>query len=410
MLVTNSMTFWLLAAFLLLLTLFGTVWPLLSQAPRRTDASDIQIYKDQLREIERDIDRGTVDRRDGEASRTEISRRLLKASQNQRDSQTQSARFARIAAISLLIMLPAASILGYYRLGSPQLPDAPLQARLEQARSQQAQLPSGDDGARLEDLVTRVEAHLEKKPDDGEGWLVIAPVYVRLGQIDKAVAAFENALRLTPKTSELWSSYGEAATMQSSGVISPKARKAFEEARNLSPEQIKPRFYLALGLSQDQRYADAAKAWQGLLADAPQGAPWVRIARAHLTEAQAGAGIATSSRTPTATDTGTNDEGNRAAALPGPDRADVQAAQSLSAEDRKAFISSMVEGLQTRLDTEGGSAEEWIRLVRAYTVLGRSDAARTAYEKARTTFASDQQARDLLDSSAKGLGLTIGSD
>lgn len=404
------MTFWLLAAFLLLLTLFGTVWPLLSQASRRTDASDIQIYKDQLREIEKDIDRGTVDRRDGEASRTEISRRLLKASQNQRDGQTQSARFARIAAISLLVALPTTSILGYYWLGSPQLPDAPLQARLEQARSQQAQLQNDGEGARLEDLVTRVEAHLATKPEDGEGWLVIAPVYVRLGQIDKAVTAFENALRLTPKTPELWSSYGEAATMQASGAISPKARKAFQEARKLAPQQIKPRFYLALALSQDQNYADAAQAWQGLLADAPQGAPWVRIARAHLTEAQAGLGIATSSQTPATTDPGTGDGQRPVAALPGPGRADVEAAQSLSAEDRQAFINSMVEGLQARLDTDGGTAEEWVRLVRAYTVLGKTDAAQTAYDKARSTFASDRRARDLLDSSAKGLGLTTGSD
>jgi len=404
------MTFWLLAAFLLLLTLFGTVWPLLSQTSRRTDATDIQIYKDQLREIEKDIDRGTVDRRDGEASRTEISRRLLRASQNQREGQTQSAHFARVAAIALLIALPVTTILGYYWLGSPQLPDAPLQARLEKARTQQAQMQTEGEGARLQDLVARVEAHLESKPEDGEGWLVIAPVYVRLGLIDKAVAAFENALRLTPKTPELWSSYGEAATMQSSGVISPKARKAFEEARKLAPQQIKPRFYLALALSQDQNYADAVKAWQGLLADAPEGAPWVRIARAHLTEAQAGSGIANSSQAQSATGTGTENAERPVAALPGPDRADVEAAQSLSAEDRKAFINSMVEGLQTRLDTDGGTAEEWVRLVRAYTVLGKTDAAQTAYDKARLTFVSDQRARDLLDSSAKGLGLTIGSD
>lgn len=407
------MTFWLLAAFLLLFTLFGVVWPMLSRSARQVDASDIQIYKDQLREIERDIDRGTVEKRDGEASRTEISRRLLKASQNQRVAQVHSKKFAQIAAIALLVAVPAGAIGTYWSLGSPQTPDAPLQARLEAIKTQTANNSTSEDN-RLDELVAGVEAHLKKNPEDGQGWLVVAPVYRRLGQIDDAVKAYENALRYTPKTADLWSAYAESAIMQASGVIPRNARRAFEEARKLDAGAIKPRFYLALSLSQDQDHAAAVTAWRALLQDAPEGAPWARIAKAHLIEAEAGAGIVAGAAAPTSEAGSENSESSQsqpaqrqaAEALPGPGKEDVQAAQSLSVDDRKAFINSMVEGLQSRLNSEGGKVEEWIRLVRAYTVLGKSEEARSAFEKARGTFAEDERASALLNGAAAEFGIS----
>ena len=406
------MTFWLLAAFLLLLTLFGTVWPLLSRGPRRADATDVQIYKDQLLEIDRDIDRGTVERRDGEASRVEISRRLLRAAQNQRAAQGTSLRVARIAAIGLLVALPVASILAYSQLGSPQVPDMPLQARVNVnpatvVGSQQ----NADDNGELKDLVARVEAHLRQKPDDGEGWLVIAPVYVRLGQIDDAVMAYEKALQLTPKTSALWSAFGEVSVMQASGRITEKARNAFEQARKLEPDSIKPRFYLALALSQERRLVEAAEAWTNLLEGAPEDAPWTRIARAQLSQAQAGLSIS-EGRASGGSGGGMGATGGAAATvqrpgvdLPGPDQADIEAAQDLPSGDRAAFINSMVTRLQGRLDADGGTVDEWIRLVRAYAVLGKSDEAVSAYRKGRAAFVGDDSAQALLDDSAAGLGI-----
>jgi len=377
------MTFWLLAAFLLLLTLVGIGWPLLHRGPHRADASDVQIYKDQLRELDRDIDRGIVAGGEGEASRIEISRRLLKAAQNQRREQGDSLNLARIAAIALLFVLPIASVVTYLGLGSPDVPDAPLHARQEPAA----------DATRLEQLVTRVEAHLRQQPDDGEGWRVVAPVYLRQGRFDEAVAAYANVLRLTQPTAELWSTFGEALVMRAQGVISPRAREAFEEARKLAPQDVKPRFYLALAFSQEQRFPEAEKAWSDLLVGAPEGAPWTQMAQARLSEARAG--IAGAS--PNATAGGD---------LPGPDQGDVEAAQDMTPQERQAFIASMVARLKTRLDADGGTPEEWVRLLRAYSVLGNQEEARAAFAKARSAFAADETARALIERSAEELGIT----
>ena len=66
----------------------------------------------------------------------------------------------------------------------------------------------------------------------------------------------------------------------------------------------------------------------------------------------------------------------------GPSAADVAAAEEMSQGDRDAFIRSMVEGLAARLEEEPSDIEGWMRLIRAYTVLGEDEAASTARERA----------------------------
>ncbi len=383
------MTFWLLAVFLLLLTLVGTVWPLLAGSSRAADASDVQIYKDQLREIERDIDRGVVDSREGEASKTEIGRRLLAAARGADSATAVSLTGARITFVLLLVALPAASISGYLAFGSPGVPDTPLAARLD--------LP-GNEG-RIEDLVARVEEHLVRRPNDGDGWKVIAPVYARLGRLDEAVQAYGKAVRLTEPDADLLSSYGEAMVMQASGIVPEAARRIFEQSATMNPSGVKARFYLAMALNQDRRYAEAIPAWTGLLEGAPDNAPWAAMARSMLTAAR------TALQNEDDTDAAPGSTGGPTAEAPGPSRAEIEAAQSLSEDDRQAFIESMVSGLSERLDADGGTVDEWIRLVRAYTVMGRADDARSAVRRARAAHAEDEAALTRLDDAAQSLGV-----
>ena len=81
----------------------------------------------------------------------------------------------------------------------------------------------------------------------------------------------------------------------------------------------------------------------------------------------------------------------------------------MSDQDRQAFIASMVEGLRERLDTDGGSADEWVRLIRAYPVLGRKDDARLAYQRATKGHAADETALAFLKDSAEALGVNTGT-
>ena len=89
----------------------------------------------------------------------------------------------------------------------------------------------------------------------------------------------------------------------------------------------------------------------------------------------------------------------------GPSFAEMDAASELSEEDRQAMIGSMVSGLANRLATEGGPAQDWARLIRAYGVLGDQNAARTVWTEARQVFVSSMRGMEILTNAARDAGV-----
>ncbi len=342
---------------------------------RRMAEQEVSVYRDQLDEVERDLDRGVVAPAEAEAARTEIARRLIRA-----DGARQAARTLiggetprRIAAAAAVVAMPIIALGLYVSLGSPDLPDAPLAARLSAP-------PEAQDMAVL---MARVEEHLAGNPDDVRGWQVVAPVYVRLGQNDAAVLAFGNIARLIGSNVETEGDLGEAIVRAEGGAVTADAGAAFEHALKDDPKDVRARFYLALGEGQAGRTEEAATAIRALIAEAPPGATWVGGMRDMLAQFEADA----------------------PGSEPGPTAADVEAAGDLAPEDRAAMIEGMVAQLADRLEAEPGDAEGWARLVRSYMVLGRPDDARAALEEARKALAGAGDKLALVEGEARATGL-----
>ena len=74
---------------------------------------------------------------------------------------------------------------------------------------------------------------------------------------------------------------------------------------------------------------------------------------------------------------------------PGPSAADVAAANDMSPEQRNTMIRGMVARLAERLKQDGSDVEGWLRLLRAYAVLGEQDKVRAATDDARRALAGD---------------------
>jgi cytochrome c-type biogenesis protein CcmH len=344
-------------------------------------APDAAIYVDQLAELERDRARGAVGAREAEAARAEIGRRLIRASQRPQQMGPPRRWRVLVAAGLAIVGLPLLAVLLYGGFGAPTLPDLPLASRQAEPV----------DGQNLEALVARVESHLAQNPDDGQGWAVLAPVYLRAGRYGDAADAFANAIRTTGATADLETGLAEALTGDAGGIITADARAAFERALSLDPDAIRPRFFLALALGQDGRTADAEAAWRAIIDSASGNEAWLPVARAQL------AALTGSSETPPAA--------APAVAAPGPNAGDVDAAAEMTPEERAAMIAGMVEGLSARLASEGGTVDDWLRLMRSYVVLGRTDEARTALAAARAAHPDAADVRRL-DTTAAGLGLT----
>jgi cytochrome c-type biogenesis protein CcmH len=371
------MLLWVIMAALAALASLSVLVPLYRGRGQRTAAGApaASIYRDQLGEVDRDLDRGLIGETEADAARTEISRRLIRAGETSASEKAAAGdRPRRIAGLVALVAMPLLAVGLYVLLGSPGLPDQPLAARLSVPPEQQ-DLPT---------LVARIEAHLAAEPKDGEGWAVIGPVYVRQGRYADAVRAFANALDLLGENAALQADLGDAIVRLNEGVVTSDARAAFERANKLDPQAVRPRFYLALALTQDGKKAEALAAWRDLLKGAPASAPWVPIAERAMAKLEAPPDSAT----------------------PGPTEADVEAAAGMTPEDRSAMIEGMVGQLAARLEAEPKDAEGWARLVRSYMVLGRADDARAALAKARTALAGEAARLATVDRAAKEAGLT----
>ncbi|WP_425500154.1 tetratricopeptide repeat protein, partial [Propylenella binzhouense] len=169
----------------------------------------------------------------------------------------------RAAALLALLGIPVLAAGLYLAKGAPDLPGQPLEARLEQGGKTD-----------IETLVARVEERLRQSPEDGRGWAVLAPVYVRLGRPQDAVEAYRNVIRLLGTSAERQADLGEAIYLAEGGIVTAAAREAFEAANAADPKAAKPRFFLALAQEQAGEKAKAVEAWRALLADAAPDAPW----------------------------------------------------------------------------------------------------------------------------------------
>src|SRR5436305_3440770 len=185
------MTLWFVFALMTAAAIFAVLWPLgrgTRGGPR--GGTDLAVYRDQLDEIARDRAARLIGESEAEGARVEVSRRLIAAADSQVPDATASASGGtlrrRAAALAVLIALPALAAALYLKLGSPQMPGQPLASRATTPMQERT----------LDTLVAQVEDHLAKNPDDGRGWEVVAPVYMRLGRFDDAVKARRNALRL----------------------------------------------------------------------------------------------------------------------------------------------------------------------------------------------------------------------
>ncbi|MFZ5690693.1 MAG: c-type cytochrome biogenesis protein CcmI [Pseudomonadota bacterium] len=383
------MSLYLILALMTAAAIFAVLWPL-SRHPREEAGAghDVAVYRDQLDEIERDRKAGLIADSEADAARIEISRRLLAAADIAGTPPAAMGSASplwrrRAAALIALILLPALAGTLYIRLGSPQLPGAPLAGRMDAPLQNRS----------IDSLVAQVEAHLEKNPDDGQGWQVVAPVYMRMGRFNDAVRARAQVIRLLGSTAEREADLGEAQVAAANGVVTADAKATFERALRADAGNVKAQYFSGLAAEQDGKPQEAARIWRAMLAAAPANAPFRPLIRQSLARVEPNARAETARAV------------EPKAAQPGPTQEDMAAAQQLTPEQRQEMIRGMVDRLAERLKTDSSDFEGWLRLVRAYAVMGDKEKARDAFNSARNTIGDDAEKKKRLDDLAKQVGL-----
>jgi cytochrome c-type biogenesis protein CcmH len=332
-------------------------------SPAAGAASEIEAYRLQLAELSREEARGTFGKEEAEQTRIEISRRLIKASRHGGAAAVRGRRSnlnanMMLAALAAVIALGAAGLYAIY--GASGLADQPLEARLNAPPDQQP----------LVIQIANVERRLRANPNDALGWRVIAPVYFRTGQFDKA-ADGEDEDRLL--------GLFESLTLANEGIVPAEARPALDAALSRNPKSLRGRLWLAILERQDGRKADAGQIYSQMLSenipDALKGIINKQLAALNEQPAQP------------------ESSGNQ------------QASSGALQGDQSAMIRGMVERLAARLMENGADLDGWLRLIRSYAVLKETGKAQEATASARAQFASEPKALERIDALARGLGL-----
>ncbi len=370
-------------------------------APAARAEYDLTVFRDQLKEIERDAAQGLLDAETAEAARLEVQRRMLAADTELQagTSLTGSGGPRRLTAVLIGGGVPLAAAALYVVLGSPGQPDQPFAARdlpAEQVAAQTAARP--EPNPEMTAMVDRLADRLKDNPDDIEGWLLLGRSYISMERFADALSAFARARGVAGGRTDVEIAYAEALILTSQMKVTDDAAAIFRAVRDKAPFNPKARYYLGLKKAQAGDVNGALQDWADLVAISSEDAPWVPVVRQQIARAAEDLKIdpltITMSEdarkllaqqppvlrpsTPIMRPEGTDPHAEAPAAQPGPSREQMEAAQDMTAEDRDAMIRGMVARLADRLKENPDDLAGWTRLERAYRVLGdtaKADAA-----------------------------------
>jgi cytochrome c-type biogenesis protein CcmH len=317
----------------------------------------LPVYRRQLAEIDDLARRGLLADDERKGAHAEAARRLLAAAEQPEAPWTSSGRGAVVAAAALAPVLAAALYLG---VGAPGFRDQPFAARLQAWRAT-------PDPSRLTppEMAAVLDRMTKERPADPEGFRYLAMAEAASGDAPSAIRALHRALRLAPQRADLWEMLGEVETAEADGTPTAAAQAAFRRALVLDPKSVAARFHLArarvLGGDKTGGIADARAALADLGPDDP---------RRGALESAIG-------------------------------ELEHPAVQAPPAAGAMAAIRGMVASLAARLDASPDDPDGWVRLVRAYAVLGDAPRRDAALGKAKARYAARPAVLGELDAAAK---------
>lgn len=392
------MLFWLISTLILLAAIGLMIRPFFSveQSNATNDTSDINVYRDQLRELDADVARGLLNAEEAETSRIEISRRILAADAAASEAPRPSPRHVSQIGLLVLAALMAGAVIAYVNLGVPGLPDQPLAARLNAPQMDQEmaenRFAQSDEGPRVLDareteLLNQLRDVLIERPDDLQGHRLLVQTLSSISDFGPAWRAQEEVIRILGDEagSEEHSFQAELMIFAAGGFVSREADQLLARALTIDPTNQRARYYSGASLAQNGRPELAMELWSNLVGEGPD-APWKEPVREQMRALSANTGIPLPPNM-----------------LRGPTRDDIENAQEMTVEERQDMIRGMVEGLSDRLATEGGTPPEWARLITALGVLGETERAKAIYQEALETFSGNDAALAAINKAAESL-------
>lgn len=315
------------------------------------------LYRRQLSEIDDLVERRLMGEAERQGARAEAGRRLLSAAETPAQVWPPAAS-ARGVVMGVAVCASVLALGVYLQIGAPGAPDQPYAKRLAAWRSADLATLSAPE------LAAVLRQATAERPTEAEGFRLLGLAEAASQNPIAAARALREAAALAPERADIWRMLGQASVVEAGGKVDAEAQRAFERVLALEPGDPASRFFLAQAKADVGDAAGAAADLRGLLNQMPAGAEGRAEVEAALAKAE-----------------------NR----PAPVTADPA---------QLTMIRGMVASLAEKLKTDPNNPDGWVRLVRAYAVLGDTAARDAAYAAARARYSAKPEVLQQLDEAA----------
>ena len=382
--------FWIAATVMTVITVGILMFPVIrrgaTNSAHRKDF-DLTVYKDQLQEVDRDLERGLLSQDQAVSARTEIERRMLGAMDETKETNPDvgpdigkdigdkksgaNNPSAVMLMFALLVVVPLGAFGLYLNFGQPSMPDQPLAAR-------EAQLKEATQGrAQVAEMVAKLEQQMVQTPDDPNGWALLARSYRAMERFGDAVNALKKLAQLTNDDPEALVMLAEALVEMDKGSVSLKAVELLKSVQAADQGDPRPYFYIGLERQQKGDFQGAVNEWAKLLNNSPSNAQWVPEMQERISALVDENGldapkVVLLAPVQQSAPQQSNSQSSTQSRSGAPTQQQIQDAQQMNADDQQAMIRSMVERLAIRLKENPDDLAGWKKIENAYRVLGET--------------------------------------
>lgn len=281
--------FWFICAFLVIVALAFILPPLLQKSDETLAANDderrnanITIYRDQLSELEADLQNGIVSPEQYQQDRDEIERRLLEdVKLSAADPKSASPTGKRTVVYILALALPVIAVVFYLKVGEMKAlsptETRPVAASPTGMRSQ----------AEVDANVATLADRLKSNPSDAQGWVTLARSYSSMERFGEAAGAYAKATELLPSDADLWAEYAFVSAMANGRQLEGHPMELVNKALKIDPENLTALQLAGNGAFQRKDYKQAIEYFSRVLKKVPPESQIAQQLQQRIDEAKA---------------------------------------------------------------------------------------------------------------------------
>ncbi|HEX3099222.1 MAG TPA: c-type cytochrome biogenesis protein CcmI [Usitatibacter sp.] len=255
--------FWSLAALMVLAALAFILVPLLrarpSDAPTVVEAN-LEVLRGQRREIEADVANGVLPA----DAKDEALAELVDRAQGDLAAPADAPAAPRrpwLAAAVASIAVPAIAFGMYLAVGTPDAADS-AKVGHEGAPMNRQQIVA---------MVDNLSKKVHERPDDVQGWALLARSMAALGRFPEATEAYEHLMKLTPDDPQVLADYADALGMAQGRSLAGRPTELVRKALAMDPHQPKALALAGTAALDTGDFRQALRYWETLAGDLPAG-------------------------------------------------------------------------------------------------------------------------------------------